>query len=216
MSPSKWGPPIWRFIHCFVENIREEQFRTLGPDVFSLIKQICKTLPCPLCSTHAGQFLSSVRFQHINNKNDLIYLLYVFHNTVRKRKKQSIFNDNDLIQYKKYNLFKCFNDFINAYKTQGNMKLMADNFSRDITIRQIKQFLVKNKNNFTGPSKVLPFISRETVPPPHQPVSENEEKDENQNEEKDQNENEDKDENENEDKDENENEEKGEDENEES
>ena len=164
MSPSsKWGPPIWRFIHCLIENIREEEFHTMGPVVFGLIKQICKTLPCPLCSTHATQFLSTVRFQHIHSKNDLIYLLYIFHNTVRKRKKQSIFSDKDLVQYKSYNLFRCFNDFVNAYKTQGNMKLMADNFSRDITVRQIKQFLVKNKNNFTGPSKVVSLISREIV-----------------------------------------------------
>lgn len=148
---SKWGPPIWRFIHCLVENIDEKHYQSIGPFVFGIIKQICRTLPCPTCSAHATQFLSGVKFQLIKNKNDMVYLMYVFHNTVRKRKKQSIFVDKDLSQYKNENLFVCFNHFINAYKTPGNMKLMADSFAREVTVRQIKQFLVKNKNYFITP-----------------------------------------------------------------
>ena len=157
MSPSsKWGPPIWRFIHCLVENIKEDQFHVIGLPVFGIIKQICKNLPCPDCSMHATNFLSSVRFQHIKNKNDFVFLMFIFHNSVRKRKNQSIFHENHLTEYKKCNIHQCFNQFVDAYKTTGDMKMLADTFAREVTVRQVKQFLLKNRKLFViyNPSTV--------------------------------------------------------------
>ena len=147
-SIKEWGPPIWHFFHVLVENIKEEDFHKIGEEVFGIIKQICKSLPCPDCSMHATRFLSAIRFQHIKNKNDFVLLMYIFHNTVRRRKSQSIFQENELAIYKNKSVFQYYNQFVKAYKTRGQMKLMADSFARGITVRKVYQFLIKNKSYF--------------------------------------------------------------------
>jgi hypothetical protein len=149
MSIKAWGPPIWQFFHVLVENIKEEYFNKIGEEVFGIIKQICKNLPCPDCSMHASRFLSSVKFQHIKNKNEFVLLMYIFHNTVRKKKSQSIFQEHELAIYKNKNIFHYYNQFVKVYKTRGQMKLMADSFARGMTVRQVYQFLIKNQLYFT-------------------------------------------------------------------
>ena len=145
MSSNIWGPPIWKFFHSLVAAIKENHFHIIGPPIFAIIKQICKNLPCPVCSLHATNFLSAVRFQYIQNKHDMILLIYTFHNAVNKRKGRPLFHESGLSVYNNVNLFQAFNQFVNAYKTRGNMKLMADSFARDITVKQVKQFLLKNR-----------------------------------------------------------------------
>jgi hypothetical protein len=148
MSPTTWGPIIWCFIHTFVEKIKEDQFNNIGFQTFNTIKQICKNLPCPECSSHATQFLSKINFNFIKTKNDLKSLMYIFHNVVNKNKKKELFNVAYLNMYKNKNLIKVYNDFVSVYQTRGNTKLMADSFARDITMKQLKSFLLNNHQYF--------------------------------------------------------------------
>jgi len=147
-TPLVWGPPIWRFFHILIECIKEECFPHIGNQTFNIIKQICKTLPCPECSQHATQFLSKVNFKHITSKNDFKSLLYVFHNMVNKNKSKPLFNVVHLNNYKNQNLIHAFNNFVNAYQTRGNQKLIADSFARGITIKTIKNFILQHKHFF--------------------------------------------------------------------
>jgi hypothetical protein len=146
--PTIWGPIIWRFIHILIESIKEEQFNNIGFQTFYLIKQICQTLPCPDCSMHATMFLSKVNFKHIKNKNDFKSLFYIFHNAVNKRKNKELFNVMGLNMYKNQSLIHAYNNFINVYTVRGNHKLMTDSFARNITIKQCKSFLLKNRMFF--------------------------------------------------------------------
>jgi len=146
--PAIWGPPIWKFFHSLVENIKDEHFNDVGFPCFNIIKQICKNLPCPDCSNHATQFLSSIRFQHIKTKNDFKHLIYIFHNVVNKKKNKPLFNVSDLNIYNKTNIIQQFNNFVASYKTRGQMKLMADGFARDITVKSVKKFLMDNTKYF--------------------------------------------------------------------
>ncbi len=115
MSPPEyWGPPIWTLFHVIAVNIKEEKFNILGIQFFNLIKKICANLPCPDCSLHATTFLSSVNFSHIKTKEDLINLLYVFHNFVNKRKNKPFFNGSDLEKYKNINKVAVFKNFFLA------------------------------------------------------------------------------------------------------
>ena len=50
MSPTTWGPPVWRFFHTLAEKMNEDKFQELGPQLFNLIRKICRVLPCPDCS----------------------------------------------------------------------------------------------------------------------------------------------------------------------
>jgi hypothetical protein len=150
MSPATWGPIIWCFIHTLVEKIKEDQFNNIGFQTFNIIKQFCKNLPCPECSSHATQFLSKINFNFIKTKNDLKSLMYVFHNVVNKNKKKELFNVAYLNMYKNKNLIKAYNDFVSVYHTRGNTKLMADSFARDITMKQLKSFLLNNRQYFNS------------------------------------------------------------------
>jgi len=148
MSPKEWGPPIWNFFHCLAESIKEEQFQHIGLSCFNMIKLICKTLPCPECSNHATQILSKIKFNHIQNKENFINLIYIFHNMVNKKKQKPLFNVLELSQYKNKNLIQAYNQFIKVYQTNGNMKLLADSFARSNTVKVVKKILMNNINNF--------------------------------------------------------------------
>jgi len=146
--PTIWGPKIWSFFHTLIEKIKEEYFPIVGFPTFNMIKQICKTLPCPDCSLHATQFLSKVDFKHIKTKNDFKTLFYIFHNSVNKRKNKEMYNVMDLNIYKTKNIIREYNNFVLVYNTKGNHKLMADSFARDIVVKQLKSFLFKNSKYF--------------------------------------------------------------------
>ena len=150
MSPTLWGPNIWSFIHTLVEKIKEDQFNHIGYQTFNIIKQICKNLPCPECSSHATIFLSKINFKFIKTKNDLKSLMYIFHNMVNKNKKKELFNVVNLNIYKNKNLINSYNNFVSVYHTKGNTKLMADSFARDITLKQVKLFLLNNSKFFNN------------------------------------------------------------------
>jgi hypothetical protein len=91
MSPPEvWGPPIWTFFHTLAENINEDVFPKIKFSLFHQIKKICTLLPCPDCSQDAIRFLIKVDINKLNTKNDFINMLYVFHNSVNKRKKKTI------------------------------------------------------------------------------------------------------------------------------
>jgi hypothetical protein len=99
MSPSQWGIPTWIFMHTLVAKIKEEHFPVIGPQVISHLIQICMFLPCPECSDHAKQFWANVNTKNIQTKQDLVNLLFVFHNTVNKRRKVRPFRYVDLQYY---------------------------------------------------------------------------------------------------------------------
>jgi hypothetical protein len=77
-------------------------------------------------------------------------LMYIFHNVVNKNKKKELFNIAYLNIYKNKSLIKTYNDFVSVYHTKGNTKLMADSFSRSITLKQVKSFLLNNRQCFTN------------------------------------------------------------------
>ena len=148
MSPINWGPPLWILFHGIVCKIKEDKFYFMGLQFFNIIKQICSNLPCPDCSQHATSFLSNVNFSHIKTKSDFIMLLYAFHNSVNKRKGKQLYNVSQLDSYNNVNLVIACRNFSTVYKTRGNMKLLADNFQRQIIVKNLKNWLISNYQNF--------------------------------------------------------------------
>jgi len=140
--PTFWGPPIWTLLHTIAANLKEENFFIVSRQFIVLVKQLCSNLPCPDCSAHATAFLSRVNFSHIKTKYDLEQLLYVFHNVVNKRKNKPMFNTQDLEIYKNVNIVTAFKNFLMVYKTKGNMKLLADNFQRQVIVNELRKWLV--------------------------------------------------------------------------
>jgi hypothetical protein len=149
MSPPEvWGPPIWTFFHTLAEHINEESFMNIKFSLFSTIKRICNFLPCPDCSHHAIRFLAKVNINKINNKLEFKNMLYVFHNTVNKRKKKRFFNYTYLEKYRLLNVGSTFNHFVSVYHTKGNMNLIAESFQRNLLLGDLKKWLINNYKHF--------------------------------------------------------------------
>ena len=148
MSPTTWGPPVWRFFHTLAEKMNEDKFQELGPQLFNLIRKICRVLPCPDCSMHATQFLSKINFSTIKTKTDFKNILYIFHNVVNKRKNKALYDNNNLSIYANNNIVNTYNQFVAVYQTKGNMKLITDSFQRQLVLNDLKKWLLINMKYF--------------------------------------------------------------------
>ena len=141
---SRWGPSTWTFFHTLAEKINEDKFSIIFPQVVSILKQICRNLPCPDCANHATQFLEKVNFANIKTKTDFKNIIYIFHNMVNRRKRKPPYDIKNLDIYAKNNIINAYNNFIAVYHTSGNLKLLADSFQRKIIVNQLKQWMTTN------------------------------------------------------------------------
>lgn len=148
MSPKDWGPPIWIFFHTIVEKIKEDKYAVVSQPLINYIIQICHNLPCNTCADHAKRFISKIEKNKLKTKRDLKNLLYVFHNTVNKRKDLPQFKYEDLDKYKQVNLIQAYNNFAKAFNTRGNMKLLTESFYRARILKDLKVWLMRNLGNF--------------------------------------------------------------------
>jgi hypothetical protein len=158
MSPPEvWGPPIWTFFHTLAEKVNEEYFLSIKTSLFFFIKRICNFLPCPDCSQHANRFLAKVDINKIKSKLDFKNMLYVFHNTVNKRKHKPLFSYVNVNIYKNYNVGTTFNNFVSVYHTKGNMNLIAESFQRNLLVKDLKVWLISNHRYFRPSKKQKPL-----------------------------------------------------------
>lgn len=148
MSPSNWGPAIWNFLHTMAAKIKEDKYSQMAPQLFNFIQRICANLPCPECSLHSSNFLGKIVFKRVSTKADLIKLLFIFHNAVNVRKAKPIFSIDHVGKYSQNNLILAYNQFITAFNTRGNLKLIADSFQRKLIIRDFRKWFIQNLQNF--------------------------------------------------------------------
>ena len=148
MSPNQWGPPTWMFIHTMAEKVKEDSYPIIGGQIIANIIQICANLPCPDCADHSKVFWSKVKISNIKTKQDLINILFVFHNTINKRKNLTIFKYDDLQYYKSKNIVNTFNAFSANFNTKGNMKLITESFHRARLVVFLRNWLVGNIVHF--------------------------------------------------------------------
>jgi len=149
MSPNKWGPRVWCFLHTLAEKIKDEHFNIEGRQMITFIIRICKVLPCPECSQHASQFWGNVNVNGIRHREDLMNLIHIFHNIVNKRKNKEVFKKEQLSVYKHINLINAYNSFVSVYHTKGNMKLLGETFQRQMVLGQLKKWIQQNHHCFT-------------------------------------------------------------------
>lgn len=141
MSPPEvWGPAIWNLFHTLIERVNENAYPKVSKPLFNIIVRICKFLPCPECSNDASLFLSKLNIMNIKTKQELKNTFYLFHNYVNAKKRKPLFNYANMNIYKKYKLLQVINNFILAYNTKGNMKLLAESFQRQLIIKDFKSW----------------------------------------------------------------------------
>lgn len=144
-----WGKPTWYFLHTLAEKVKDDNFTQIKGELLGIIYQICCNLPCPLCANHAKKHLDNINFGTINTKNDLIKMLYLFHNEVNSKKNYELFNYNEVQKlYSKANFISIANNFFYHYNNYTNLKLQSDSLHRKQVIKKIKLWLNNNINNF--------------------------------------------------------------------
>jgi hypothetical protein len=148
MPPNQWGPPTWIFMHTLANSVKDDSFDSIKQQMISFLIEICYNLPCPECANHAKLFWRKVNTSNIKNKIDLVNLLYVFHNTVNKRKNYKPFQYQDLQYYNTKKVVETFNSFTRNFNTRGNMNLINESFYRNRLIISIKRWLMQNLVHF--------------------------------------------------------------------
>ncbi len=148
MSPSQWGPPTWLFLHTLAEKVKEESFPIIGRQIILNIIQICNLLPCPECAQHAKEFWLNVSINNVSTKTDLKNLLYVFHNSINKRKKVIPYKHEDLEHYSKISIVNSFNWFAKNFNTKGNMNLINESFHRGRFLTGFRHWFMLNISHF--------------------------------------------------------------------
>lgn len=141
----KWGAPTWTFLHTLVEQFKDTSFRAMRQDLFRIIFTICTNLPCPICSKHAVEYLSKINVNSIQTKQDMIHMLFAFHNEVNTRKSVAPFPIDGLDKYKSGNYKAIANNFIVFFQEKTrNIHLIADEMFRQRNIAIVKRWIIDN------------------------------------------------------------------------
>ena len=146
----KWGEPTWFLFHSLAEKVKEEHFNTIKNELVNTIYVICKNLPCPMCATHATQYMNSVNFSSIQTKKDLVDLLWRFHNEVNVKKNVPIFPYEQLQEkYSRANLVNIIQLFMYHFKDKhASLKMIADDMYRQKIALKMQDWFRQNLQYF--------------------------------------------------------------------
>jgi len=145
-----WGPPIWFLFHTLAHKVKDDSFPIIREGLLKNIYSICSNLPCPVCTNHAMEYLNKINFNNIRSKDELIKMLYVFHNEVNKRKKMDLFPYSDVYDKYKTAVTKNIVQYFMAQyekKTQ-NVKMPSSEFHRKNLILILKRWFNDNLHHF--------------------------------------------------------------------
>lgn len=145
----KWGRPVWTFFHVTAQKIKPEYFNLVIKDYLQFILLICGTLPCPICSNHASEYMRAINLNNIRSRDDLIQLFFNFHNVVNQRKGYPVLQKEQIPKYETANTIVAVKDFMRAYEDKSrSVKLMADDLARSRISTQFKNWINKNIQYF--------------------------------------------------------------------
>jgi len=146
----KWGEPTWFLFHSLAQKVKEEHFTSVKNELINTIYTICKNLPCPMCATHATQFMNSVNFSTIQTKKDLIDLLWRFHNEVNVKKNVPIFPYDQLAEkYSRANLINIIQLFMFHFKDKhASIRMIADDMFRQKLAVKMQDWFRQNLQYF--------------------------------------------------------------------
>ena len=111
-----WGPHTWKMFHTLVNKVKPEYFNEVKNDLIYFITHISYSLPCPYCSSHARTYFKKIKINSLHTKDDVIKMVFNFHNNVNNRLKKPIFSYDDLNKtYDHENTIQVVNTFVNRY-----------------------------------------------------------------------------------------------------
>jgi hypothetical protein len=149
MNKKEWGNAMWYFMHTFAYKLNEE-FSHKAKEIMVLYYNICINTPCPDCSEHAKQILNKLNMNKIKRKDDLIRVMFEFHNIVNERLNKPKFNMEELNdKYKRANTLNISNHFFKIMKGKiNNERAMIYTLNRKIALQKVYNYIHKNNNYF--------------------------------------------------------------------
>ena len=147
MSKS-WGTPTWYFFHTLAEKIKENEYDGIKVEVLSYIKNICSVLPCPDCRDHAVKFMKRINIGHVNTKEELKHMLYIFHNSINTRKNLPQYSVDELELYKRGNFSKIFAYFKQEMGRALHNRQLNEAMARQMVLKNVTIFLQNNRDKF--------------------------------------------------------------------
>jgi hypothetical protein len=143
----KWGEPTWFLFHTLAYKLKDEYFQKLRVEFMDIIYSICANLPCPMCAGHAVDYLKSNNYYMIRSKQDLINMLFKFHNEVNKKKGFSIFPYEELEAKYSSAVTKniIFNFIIHYQDKHKSIHMIANDMFRSRQVVILKEWF---NNNF--------------------------------------------------------------------
>lgn len=120
----KWHYITWIFFHTICEKIKPEFFISAKSMLINTIRNICDTLPCPICSNHARSLLSRVNFDDIITKDQFKHFMFAFHNRVNKDIGKKIEPLSVLEKYKGVSMHHVTHYLVQSYSIQNYTSVM--------------------------------------------------------------------------------------------
>lgn len=151
VAKSIWGNINWYLFHSMAYKLKDDNNHLIKP-MFKLIKLISSNLPCPQCSLESRYILNKININTIKTKEDLIQVLFRFHNMVNKKLKKKAFTmDEHNNLYKKANLKKIiYRWYMIMSKESHGGYAMFNSISHNTMRKNVMTFYSKNKNEFNN------------------------------------------------------------------
>jgi len=147
-----WGRIVWIFLHTFAEKINPDFFKSNINICLDLVTNICYNLPCPICSTHARQFLQKHKIrQWIKTKEDFKRYLYMFHNNANTKTRKASPKADILDMYKRAVFSRVASAFYRTYTGKASVtRAYTDKMSRIGVAKNVMSFLQNNYKFFSN------------------------------------------------------------------
>lgn len=149
VSKDVWGRTTWKLFHHMVNELKEERTDLIQP-ILTIIRNICRNLPCPECSEHATLLLNRLNLSSIKTKRDLVKCIHELHNKVNTRlqKRELTLEEHDLL-YKYVNTQIAFIEWkrISQLRNRSN-KMLLYTISKQFLINEVSRFFNQHKNAF--------------------------------------------------------------------
>lgn len=147
----KWGPDIWKYLHTYTILINDKHFKENKEEIKSHLFAVATNLPCPICSTHAKEYLTQHKLKHVNDKELLVKLFFDFHNAVNKNKNKQQQLPEILLSYQNNNITDCARNYINTWIKASKSRYLglSNSFTRKLYLNGFKEFFCKYMFVFT-------------------------------------------------------------------
>ena len=147
MNTTRWGRPLWIFLHTFCEKIKNEVFIQKKEFILSLIHSMLTSLPCPTCQKDTNHYLKRHNIFQLKTKEHCIQYLIDFHNHVNIKLGKPVYTDSGI--YSKQSFRYIYNVFIQYYKNyRSSMFISIESTYRREVCNRVTDYINNNMRDF--------------------------------------------------------------------